>query len=89
VDPSLERLQQFVTSGLQTVMRLDALESSHPISILVNHPDEIGELFNDISYKKGFSEFFKCSLTHELILTICKYVTDRSRNYSYVGQFYR
>lgn len=70
-------------------MRLDALESSHPISILVNHPDEIGELFNDISYKKGLSEFFKGSLTHEFILTICKYVTDRSRNYSYVGQFYR
>ncbi|EFX67103.1 hypothetical protein DAPPUDRAFT_203789 [Daphnia pulex] len=53
VDPSLERLQQFVTSGLQAVMRLDALESSHPISVLVNHPDEIGELFDDISYKKG------------------------------------
>lgn len=34
-------------------MRLDALESSHPISVLVNHPDEIGELFDDISYKKG------------------------------------
>lgn len=53
MDPSLERLQQFVTSGLQAVMRLDALESSHPISVLVNHPDEIGELFDDISYKKG------------------------------------
>jgi aminopeptidase N len=57
VDPSLERLQQFVTSGLQTVMRLDALESSHPISVLVNHPDEIGELFDDISYKKGVELF--------------------------------
>uniref|UniRef100_A0A0P5FVD5 Aminopeptidase n=1 Tax=Daphnia magna TaxID=35525 RepID=A0A0P5FVD5_9CRUS len=53
VDPSLERLEQFVTSALHTVMRLDALESSHPISVLVNHPDEIGELFDDISYKKG------------------------------------
>lgn len=34
-------------------MRLDALESSHPISVQVNHPDEIGEQFDDISYKKG------------------------------------
>lgn len=53
MDPTLERLQQFVADGLQNVMRLDCLESSHPISVLVNHPDEIGELFDDISYKKG------------------------------------
>lgn len=53
MDPTLNRLQQLVTGGLQDVMRLDALESSHPISVQVNHPDEIGEQFDDISYKKG------------------------------------
>lgn len=34
-------------------MGLDALESSHPISIVVHHPDEIAEIFDGISYSKG------------------------------------
>ena len=34
-------------------MGLDSLESSHPISIVVNHPDEISEIFDQISYEKG------------------------------------
>ena len=38
---------------LQSVMRIDALESSHPISIPVKHPDEIQEIFDRISYGKG------------------------------------
>ncbi len=42
-------------SSLQPVMRLDALESSHPISIPVKHPDEISEIFDRISYGKGAS----------------------------------
>jgi len=29
------------------------LESSHPISIEVGHPDEISEIFDKISYGKG------------------------------------
>ena len=31
------------------------LESSHPISIPVNNPDEINEIFDGISYAKGAS----------------------------------
>ena len=34
---------------------IDALESSHPISIPVKHPDEINEIFDRISYGKGAS----------------------------------
>lgn len=34
-------------------MTLDALESSHPISVVVQHPDEISEIFDRISYGKG------------------------------------
>ena len=34
---------------------IDALESSHPISIPVKHPDEISEIFDRISYGKGAS----------------------------------
>ena len=37
------------------MLRIDALESSHPISIPVKHPDEISEIFDRISYGKGAS----------------------------------
>ena len=36
-------------------MRLDALDSSHPISVEVSNPDEISEIFDSISYLKGAS----------------------------------
>ena len=53
VEPSFKWLEQFVTRDVQDVMGLDALESSHPISVTVNHPDEINEIFDRISYGKG------------------------------------
>ena len=34
---------------------MDALEDSHPISIPVKHQDEIGGVFDGISYGKGAS----------------------------------
>jgi aminopeptidase N len=34
-------------------MNLDALESSHPVSVVVHHPSEIAEIFDVISYQKG------------------------------------
>ena len=49
----MKLLEQFVVSDLQDVFRIDALESSHPISIPVKHPDEIQEIFDRISYGKG------------------------------------
>ena len=33
----------------------DSLLTSHPISVPVNHPDEINEIFDTISYLKGSS----------------------------------
>jgi aminopeptidase N len=51
------------------VFALDALESSHQISIEVGHPDEINEIFDRISYGKGNissfhmtdgTEYYKC-----------------------------
>ena len=53
MEPSLKWHQQFVTKDLQDVMSLDSLESSHPISVVVHHPNEINEKFNQISYEKG------------------------------------
>ncbi len=35
------------------VLATDALESSHPISVEVNDPGEIEELFDEVSYSKG------------------------------------
>merc|ERR1711881_658949 len=36
-------------------MSLDALDSSHPIEVPVNHPSEVDEIFDHISYCKGSS----------------------------------
>lgn len=77
VEPSWRVLEQFVTTDLQSVFGLDALQSSHPISIEVGHPDEISEIFDRISYEKGASiirmmdhflttEVFKRGLTNYL-----------------------
>ncbi|CAL4084418.1 unnamed protein product [Meganyctiphanes norvegica] len=46
---------QFVVNDLQRVFTLDAQLSSHPIVQEVNHPDEITEIFDAISYSKGAS----------------------------------
>lgn len=55
VEPDWKILEQFVTSEIHSVFGLDALESSHPISIPVGNPDEINEIFDRISYGKGAS----------------------------------
>ena len=53
VQPELQLLDQFVVIDTQSVMRIDSLASSHPISIPVKHPDEIAGIFDRISYSKG------------------------------------
>lgn len=50
-------LEQIVIKDVQDVMTLDALESSHPISVVVHHPKEINEIFDRISYGKGETLF--------------------------------
>jgi len=44
-----------VQSVQGTALRYDAMESSHPIEVPVNHPNEINEIFDIISYAKGAS----------------------------------
>ncbi len=41
-----------MTADLQSAMVPDGLASSHPIFVPVSHPDEINEIFDQISYKK-------------------------------------
>ena len=36
-------------------LNLDGLDNSHPIEVPVGHPDEVGEIFDAISYCKGSS----------------------------------
>ncbi len=46
---------QFVYADLAPALHLDALKHTHPIEVSVHHPDEIGEIFDAISYQKGSS----------------------------------
>jgi aminopeptidase N len=55
VEPTWRMLDQFVVDEVQNVFKLDGLSSSHQISIPVNNPDEISEIFDHISYAKGAS----------------------------------
>lgn len=53
--PDWDMESQFLTHDLHRVMDLDATISSHPIVQPVNHPDQITEIFDAISYSKGAS----------------------------------
>ncbi|KAL1452104.1 hypothetical protein WDU94_006414 [Cyamophila willieti] len=53
--PEYQFWTQFVSDKLVQGLQLDALNSSHPIEIPVNHPSEVVEIFDTISYKKGAS----------------------------------
>ncbi len=53
--PKWDIWTQFAYNDLGVALKLDALNSTHPIEVKVNHPDEIGEIFDEISYSKGAS----------------------------------
>lgn len=53
--PDWDIWTQFSTADLGVALRLDALKNTHPIEIEVHHPDEIGEIFDEVSYSKGAS----------------------------------
>ncbi|XP_041356302.1 aminopeptidase N-like [Gigantopelta aegis] len=55
VHPEWKMFEQFVVEDLQSVFNFDALVTSHPVYVPVNHPDEINEIFDRISYAKGAS----------------------------------
>ena len=43
---------QFVVDDLLDALYLDSLSNSHPVSVPVNNPYEINEIFDPISYSK-------------------------------------
>lgn len=44
---------QFLNDSSIRALSLDSLKHSHPIEVPIFHPDEIDEVFDDISYHKG------------------------------------
>lgn len=53
--PEYKMWEQFTTGHLNTAMRLDALKSSHPIQVPIQHAEEVEQVFDAISYCKGGS----------------------------------
>lgn len=68
INPNYLVWEQFVTTELADALALDALHSSHPIEVPVTNPDQIGEIFDDISYSKGAS----------IIRMLCNYLGDEN-----------
>jgi puromycin-sensitive aminopeptidase len=44
---------QYLSDRYALALHLDSLSNSHPIEVEVHHPDEIGEIFDMVSYAKG------------------------------------
>jgi puromycin-sensitive aminopeptidase len=53
--PEWNMWSQFINSDLGAALELDSLKNTHPIQVEVNHPDEINEIFDEVSYAKGAS----------------------------------
>ena len=53
--PKWDIWTQFSTNDLGVALRLDSLLNTHPIEVKVEHPSEIGEIFDEVSYSKGAS----------------------------------
>ncbi len=53
--PNWDIWTQFAYADMNVALKLDSLKHTHPIEVEVNHPDEIGEIFDEVSYSKGAS----------------------------------
>ncbi|XP_033100847.1 endoplasmic reticulum aminopeptidase 1-like [Anneissia japonica] len=54
-NPEWQIMDQFILYATHSALAIDCLNSSHPISVKVESPDEISDLFDAISYNKGAS----------------------------------
>lgn len=55
ISPEWSMMDQFILDKIQPALDLDALASSHPISVPVKDPSDIESIFDTISYNKGAS----------------------------------
>ena len=55
VAPSSGIMDRFAIREIQRTFPYDSLQTSHPISVDVQHPNEIAHIFDTISYGKGAS----------------------------------
>lgn len=53
IEPAWKSMDMFVIHEVQGVFQLDALKTSHQISVQVQNPEEINDIFDRISYGKG------------------------------------
>ena len=79
VEPEMKIMDQFTSSEIHRAFKLDCLENSHPINVPINHPDDISDAFDAISYSKGSSiirmmDHFLSTSTFRKALT--NYLTD-------------
>lgn len=51
--PEWNSLDESALHNLLNVLSLDSLKSSHPVSVPIEHPREISQIFDAISYDKG------------------------------------
>jgi glutamyl aminopeptidase len=54
-EPGFQMMDVFIEDALTVALYSDGLATSHPISVPVEDPSEIGEIFDSISYEKGAS----------------------------------
>ena len=59
VEPDASIMERFCIDNTYDTMEIDALQTSHPISVKVKHPNEINEIFDRISYGKGKKSFLE------------------------------
>lgn len=57
VEPQWQSEDMFVLDNMQAVMQKDALPSSHPVSRQVYRVADIDNIFDAISYKKGWDYY--------------------------------
>ena len=53
--PEWQIWQGFVNETLQTALEMDALRSSHPVEVQIGDANDIPQVFDSISYRKGSS----------------------------------
>ncbi len=53
MEPSLNTMLQFTVEDTQSVFSVDALTTSHPMSVPVSKRNEVNEVFDSIPYSKG------------------------------------